>query len=194
MKYEPVSRARPPGAGPPRARAHFVRFGLWPADERSRNFVTGKREDGVSVYYAEPHFSGWQAVVPEMNFYDGCPYCGGVDAERCEACGGTGKMDELDWQASTEPMDSYNSRSRDHRRGLTPAFLVTGRLVGVGHDGEPLLCEVRELRQLEPEDLARPIQRGGFDSVMMELCSGCARCSSRRNKGRLSARRSVDES
>lgn len=179
-----MSRARPGEAGPPRLRAHFIRFGLWPADERSRNFVTGEREEGVSVYYAEPCAAGWRAVVPEMNFCDLCPYCGGENPDRCPACDGTGKMDESDQQDVTEPMDSYDSRSRDHRLGVTPAFLVTGRLVGAGHDGEPLLREVRELRQLEPEDLGAPVQRGGFNSAMMDPCPGCAHCAPGRGRGR----------
>lgn len=179
-----MSQARAGEAGAPRIRAHFIRFGHWPADERSRNFVTGEREAGVSVYRAQPCASGWQAVVPEMNLCDDCPYCGGRNSDRCAACEGTGKIDELDRQAVTEPMDSYDSRSRDHRRGLLPAFLVTGRLVGTGHDGEPLLREIRELRQLEPEDLVPPVQRGGFDSAMMDPCSGCARCGTEQSKPR----------
>ena len=183
-----MSQARAGEAGAPRIRAHFIRFGHWPADERSRNFVTGERETGVSVYRAQPCASGWQAVVPEMNLSDDCPYCGGRNSDRCAACEGTGKIDELDRQAVTEPMDSYDNRSRDHRRGLIPAFLVTGRLVGAGHDGEPLLREVRELRQLEPGDLEVPLQQGGFDAAMLDPCDGCALCAAGRVKGRRARR------
>lgn len=164
---------RSEGSGP----AHFIRFGHWPTNERSQNNVTGDYEGGVSVYLAQPHNKGWQAMVPSIDTDDSCRSCWGEDTMSCEQCGGTGKLDHQDMMEVTDPMDTYRGLSRQHSAGQTPAFLVSGELAGVGHDGEPLLRNVRQLHQLAPHQLAQP----GFDSQNFDswsnICPGCANCS-----------------
>lgn len=85
----------------------YLRFGDWPASERSGNYIDGGYERGVSVY---PLHVGPGGVQPEV-------------------------------PASGPVMDLWD-RLDDKS---TPRYLVEGRAVGRGADGEPLLRDVRKL-------------------------------------------------
>lgn len=80
----------------------FIRFGRWSSDDcRSRNWATGEKEKGLSVYLAK-FVDG--VVIPDEEDLD---ICIRVVGRLC--------------------------------------FPVTGRIVGTGSDGEPLLRGVRVL-------------------------------------------------
>ena len=86
----------------------YLRFGKWPENERSQNFITGDRERGVSVFGMEP--SG----LPESpNLIDTFPY---------------------------RMSDHLSSTHADD-----PLYLVQGRPVGEGYDGEPLIQDITRL-------------------------------------------------
>lgn len=88
----------------------FVRFGKWSRNWRSRNFITGEKEKGLSVY---------NAILK-----DGIVYLIGDD-----------------W--SMNP--ALTAKACAHLLSGRLAFVVTGKVVGQGSDGEPLLVGVRLL-------------------------------------------------
>ena len=108
----------------------YLRLGDWPEDERSMNHATGWKEEGVSVY--------------EMN-HIGHPL-------------------DPDPGGESESGDTYGdmmNRFHRSRRGgdwtdspADRAHIVTGEMVGVGHDGEPVLNNVRKVGNY-PHDLYR---------------------------------------
>jgi hypothetical protein len=112
----------------------YLRFGKWPADERSINHVEGWREHGVSAY----------------DLHRGRPVVPGDEIGYGE--GGNDTHEEL------------LGRLRDFRRGQHPAYLVKGTMVGTGHDGEPLLQGIHSVREWQPEPHhLHPAWRVGID-------------------------------
>lgn len=109
----------------PRSRPHppvYVRFGDWHPSERSRNYRTGDIEAGVSVVDTR-----WDRKNRQWDL----------------------QVDDSDGLADTLG-GHFNERCRklEEDRRVDPIWLVTGELVGVGGDGEPLLRSVRKVRRL----------------------------------------------
>ena len=99
----------------------YLRFGNWPANERSRNNVTGELEDGVSVYELYPHTN--EPMDPD-------PHWESPGAEWAD--------------------DGRRNRMREFHQGKLTGFHVSGRETGPrGHDGEPLLWKVQHERVWE---------------------------------------------
>jgi len=103
---------------------HYIRFGNWPTDERSRVgerirlfggglYQGGDYEAGVSVYSAfwDAHKQRWSIPTLGINTY-------------------LPTLDEL-------------------FHGSSPVFLVTGDEIGIGTDGEPLLINLQLIQQIE---------------------------------------------
>lgn len=101
--------------GMPTGQPH-LRFGLWPEDERSRNHVTGHKEEGVSTYELHPHTN--EPVDPDPHM----------------------QSDGAEWAH-----DGMQNRVRDFHRERLSGYEVTGRFAGIGHDGENLLRGVQKL-------------------------------------------------
>jgi len=99
----------------------YLRYGKWPENERSNNFATGTREKGVSVYPLEHH-----GGTP-LNWDDN----GELDAHTFK------------YLRTADPMQKLLVRLQPDLEH--PRFLVQGREVGEGHDGEPLLRGVSPL-------------------------------------------------
>jgi GNAT superfamily N-acetyltransferase len=99
----------------------YLRFGDWPKDERSRNHAEGWHEEGVSTY----------------DLHHGRPVVPG---------------DEIGYgEHGNDTHDELQGRIRGFRRGGHPAYVIKGEMVGVGHDGEPLLRGIHSVRPWEPE-------------------------------------------
>lgn len=109
----------------------FVRFGEWPEDERSTNWVHGIKEHGVSVYHG--------TVGPD----------GLVDIHVPRAVSPNDTDNEEEWN---DPDGTFNGLVGDHRRGKHKAYVVTGEQTGIGHDGEPVIQGVQHVRDLEPHE------------------------------------------
>jgi hypothetical protein len=120
----------------------YLRFGHWPKDERSQNNVTGWKEEGVSVYDLDHH---GEPVDPDagLNRYH----------EHDEHCEGDCDLDQWNDDYGNDTGEEMNGRvnraETNRRRGREFAgdtgHLVKGKMVGVGHDGEPLLKNVRRV-------------------------------------------------
>lgn len=96
----------------------FLRFGQWPADERSRNHATGGKEFGVSAYELHPHTN--MPMDPDPDWHS----------------------DGAEWA-----LDGMKNRTRDFHRGIHHGYEVRGNDGnGFGHDGEPLLTKVKHVR------------------------------------------------
>lgn len=120
----------------------YLRFGHWPDDERSHNNVTGFKEDGVSVYELDHH---GHPMDPDPNFGRGHEH-----DEHCEPdCDlhldnddfGNDTREEMEGRVRRAERNRYNGV---HRAGEEP-HLVKGDMVAIGHDGEPLLNNVKRV-------------------------------------------------
>lgn len=101
---------------------HYLRFGDWPKDERSLNHAEGYREEGVSVY----------------DMHRGHPVVPG---------------DEIGYgEFGNDTHEELQGRIDNWRRGRQPAHIVKGDVVGIGHDGEPLLRNLQHVRTLDPDE------------------------------------------
>jgi GNAT superfamily N-acetyltransferase/mRNA-degrading endonuclease RelE of RelBE toxin-antitoxin system len=120
----------------------YLRFGDWRADERSTNNVTGAKEDGVSVYDLDHH---GHPVDPDSNYSRGHEhdeYCDdncNMDAFNDEY--GNDTHEEMQGRAARAERNRFNGNDRPSETG----HLVQGHMVGVGHDGEPLLNNVKRV-------------------------------------------------
>jgi GNAT superfamily N-acetyltransferase len=120
----------------------YLRFGHWPKDERSQNNAMGWREEGVSAYDLDHH---GEPVDPDagLNRYH----------EHDEHCEGDCDLDQWNEDYSNDTGEEMNGRVQraetNRRRGRDLAgetgHLVKGKMIGVGHDGEPLLKNVRRV-------------------------------------------------
>jgi len=121
----------------------YLRFGDWPADEQSYNGALGRHEDGVSVYELDDHGEprdpdpGWKRGLHEHG-----EHCGeDCDVPRFDPDYGNDTGEEMSGRVSRA---EKNRRTGEDVRGQT-GHLVTGDVVGFGHDDEPLLHNVRRV-------------------------------------------------
>lgn len=120
----------------------YLRFGDWPANERSRNNVTGHAEDGVSVYHLDQHGDpkdpdpGWnRGHQHDEHCDDDCD----MDSWNDEYGNDTGE--EMNGRVDRAERNRRNGRDYESETG----HLVKGEHVGFGHDDEPLLRNVRRV-------------------------------------------------
>lgn len=120
----------------------YLRFGHWPDDERSHNNVTGYKEEGVSVYDLDHQ---GHPLDPDSSFSRGHEH-----DEHCEPdCDmhldnedyGNDTREEMEGRAHRAERNRYNGVDRPSETG----HLVRGEMVGIGHDGEPLLRKVKRV-------------------------------------------------
>lgn len=123
----------------------YLRFGNWPKDERSNNNITGHKEDGVSVYDLD-HKGDPMDPDPGMDrgVHEHDDYC---DEHGCD-------QPEFDEDYGNDPAEEMRGRAHRaenaHRHGYSTdhpdtGHLVKGNMVGIGHDGEPLLNNVEKV-------------------------------------------------
>lgn len=121
----------------------YLRFGYWPKDERSRNNVTGHREEGVSVYDLDKH---GEPMDPDA----------GLDRwhEHDHTCESDCDLDQWNEDYGNDTGQEMRDRTahaeQARRRGYSDdhpdtGHLVRGEMIGVGHDGEPLLRKVKRV-------------------------------------------------
>lgn len=122
--------------------AVYLRFGKWRADERSGNNVTGEKEEGVSVYELNKH---GEPMDPDPHMMRGQhehdDWCDDDCDQDFDSDYGNDTAEEMRGRASRAERNRYNGQDRDHETG----HLVKGEMVGIGHDGEPLLQKVRRV-------------------------------------------------
>jgi hypothetical protein len=122
--------------------AVYLRFGDWPKNERSHNNVTGHPEEGVSVYDLDHEGNPVDpdASLDRWHQHDSScePYC---DLDQWNDEYGNDTRDEMNGRVDRAERNRYNGRDLASDTG----HLVKGTMVGVGHDGEPLLNNVRRV-------------------------------------------------
>lgn len=121
----------------------YLRFGDWDKKtERSHNNVTGHTEDGVSVYDLDHH---GHPKDPDPDFSRGHEHDESCDDDCDMDWGnqdyGNDTREEMDGRVHRAERARYNGV--DHP--TTRAHLVRGEMVGIGHDGEPLLNKVKRV-------------------------------------------------
>lgn len=121
----------------------YLRFGHWPKDERSQNNVTGHREEGVSVYDLDKH---GEPMDPDP----------GLDRwhEHDHTCEPDCDLDQWNEDYGNDTGQEMRDRTaraeQARRRGYSDdhpdtGHLVRGEMIGIGHDGEPLLRKVKRV-------------------------------------------------
>lgn len=120
----------------------YLRFGSWPKDERSRNNITGFPEEGVSVYDLDHR---GEPKDPDANFgrlhehHEHCdPDC---DLDSWNEDYGNDTLEEMRGRVHRAERTRYNGNENHSDTG----HLVKGEMAGIGHDGEPLLKNVRRV-------------------------------------------------
>ncbi|PZR79404.1 MAG: hypothetical protein DI537_41130 [Stutzerimonas stutzeri] len=105
---------------------YYVRFGMWPKDERSQNFLNFKAGDtpvyeaGVSAYHAAYDFEEDRWEIEVGSVHD----------------------------------DAVNGTMQTLLNGKRSIYLVQGREIDeTGADGEPLLHDVHLVKTLKPTDI-----------------------------------------
>lgn len=140
-EWNNVSKAKP--AAQPMAKAEdwsgednltkaqkvYVRFGDWHSSETSQNFVEGKQEKGVSVYRA--------LHDPKTGIYNVL-------------------MNKRRTKNKLGPDDTFWGLANRAMSGNAKVFHVTGKHVGRGFDGEPLLRELKPVKTIEPHQVISP--------------------------------------
>jgi mRNA-degrading endonuclease RelE of RelBE toxin-antitoxin system len=126
-------------AEPPKT---YLRFGDWPADERSTNNVTGAKEEGVSVYDLD-HHGDPEDPDPDMSRgHEHDEYCEpDCDMHLGNDDFGNDTHEEMHGRVQRAERGRYNGTDRPQDVG----HLVTGEHVGFGHDNEPLLNNVKRV-------------------------------------------------
>lgn len=120
----------------------YLRFGDWSKDERSHNNVTGFKEEGISTYDLDHH---GEPMDPDPHFSRGHQHDESCD-EDCQM-----HLDNEDYGNDTleEMQGRVHRAEQGRRRGVDRpserAHLVKGEMAGIGHDGEPLLRNVRRV-------------------------------------------------
>lgn len=121
----------------------YLRFGHWPENERSHNNVTGHPEDGVSVYDLDHN---GDPMDPDPDLSRG--------HEHDESCEPDCDLDSWNDDYGNDTLEEMNGRvqraEQARRRGASGSHpdvghLVKGDMIGIGHDGEPLLNNVRRV-------------------------------------------------
>ncbi len=149
----------------------YLRFGDWPADERSSNNVTGAKEEGVSVYDLNHHGDPEDPDPHMSRGHQHDEYCEpDCDMHLDNGDFGNDTAEEMRGRVSR----AENNRRRGHDDPAEVGHLVTGDHVGFGHDDEPLLNNVRRVgdwidhRHLlipgaQPHRLARGSEDEGYE-------------------------------
>lgn len=103
----------------------FLRFGTWHPSERSRNYARGGTEDGVSVYDVvwRAKEGRWDVRMPPES--------------------------DNPWG----PEDTFWTLIKKAEAGEDPIYVVRGDVVGVGHDGEPLIRHIGVVEKVAAQDL-----------------------------------------
>lgn len=146
----------------------YLRFGDWDKKtERSHNNVTGHTEDGVSVYDLDHH---GHPKDPDPDFSRG--------HEHDESCDDDCDMDASNHEYGNDTHEEMQGRVHRAERGRhfgqdrpsERAHLVRGEMVGIGHDGEPLLNKVKRVGDwidhkhlFFPGAPKHPLARGAYD-------------------------------
>lgn len=120
----------------------YLRFGHWPKDERSQNGVTGHREEGVSVYDLDHHGEPMDPDPHMSRGHEHDEYCEpDCDMHLDNDDYGNDTREEMHGRVHRAERNRYNGADRNGETG----HLVKGDMVGFGHDGEPLLRNVRRV-------------------------------------------------
>lgn len=120
----------------------YLRFGDWPADERSTNNVTGHKEEGVSVYDLDHRGHPMDPDPDYSRGHEHDEYCDGdcnMDAFNDEY--GNDTLEEMQGRVHRAEHNRFNGHDQPSETG----HLVQGHMVGIGHDGEPLLNNVKRV-------------------------------------------------
>jgi hypothetical protein len=118
---------------------YYIRFGRWREEEQSKNFITNEMEKGVSCYNAS-----WDTDTKKWTLETD------VNPDTI-----TGTLQGL--------IDGYLEKP------TKKIFLVTGDLVGEGSDEEPLLKNVKAVKELKLSDIQIPDIFDDEDLEDMEL-------------------------
>jgi mRNA-degrading endonuclease RelE of RelBE toxin-antitoxin system len=120
----------------------YLRFGEWPADERSTNNVTGGKEDGVSVYDLDHHGHPMDPDPDYSRGHEHDEYCDDdCDMHLGNDDFGNDTHEEMQGRAARAERNRANGNDRPSETG----HLVTGEHVSFGHDSEPLLRNVKRV-------------------------------------------------
>ncbi|MET7363249.1 hypothetical protein ABZS76_33095 [Streptomyces sp. NPDC005562] len=120
----------------------YVRFGDWPHDERSENMVMGHKEDGVSVYDMDHHGDPMDPDPHYSRYHEHDEHCEpDCDLHEMNEYYGNDTKQEMDGRVHRAERGRLNGFDRAQERG----HVVKGDMVGIGHDGEPLLRDVRRV-------------------------------------------------
>ena len=171
--------------------AVYLRFGKWPKDERSQNNVTGHKEDGVSVYDLDKHGN---PMDPDPGYNRGHEHDESCD-EDCDLDSwnedyGNDTREEMQGRVHRAERARHNGQDRHTEVG----HLVKGEMVGIGHDGEPLLRKVKRVGDwindrhkhiptAEPHHLAEIHHTAAAEPptgepMVQEVPSACSSCGS----------------
>lgn len=120
----------------------YLRFGHWPKNERSDNGVTGHPEEGVSVYDLNKQGDPEDPDAGLNRWH-----------EHSHSCEPDCDLDQWNEEYGNDTGDEMRGRvdraERARRSGVDRkgevGHLVKGKMVGIGHDGEPLLQKVRRV-------------------------------------------------
>lgn len=124
----------------------YLRFGRWPADERSFSPADGYHEEGVSAYDLDRH--GNPSIDHGLDRgHEHSDECDVDEFGTCQYSPDPGEEPDNDPREEMQGRVSRAERNRysgNDKPGET-AHLVRGEMSGVGYDGEPLLTHVRRV-------------------------------------------------
>lgn len=109
----------------------YIRFGLWPENERSKRGAMASTDED------------WEDFEEGVSVYD---TFWNDKVSKWEIHGGN-------MNVTAVTLRNFIGR---FKRGTTPAFLVTGDVIGTGLDGEPLLNNVKKIKELKCEEIYVP--------------------------------------
>jgi hypothetical protein len=120
----------------------YVRFGDWPDDERSTNHAMGWKEDGVSVYDLDHEGNPEDPDAGFNRYHEHDEHCDpDCDLDSWNEDYGNDTREEMHGRVDR----AERNRSMGYDRSGDTGHLVKGDMVGIGHDGEPLLNNVRRV-------------------------------------------------
>src|SRR6185437_1286654 len=120
----------------------YLRFGDWHPGERSRNYVTGHPEDGVSVYDLDHHGNPIDPDAGLDRWHEHGEHCEpGCDLDQWNEDYGNDTAEEMRGRIQRAEKD----RRRGEEHPANTAHLVRGEFAAVGHDGEPCLQKVHRV-------------------------------------------------
>lgn len=137
-----VGPERPPAEKP----ETYIRFGDWPENERSTNWVTGGTEEGVSVYDMHKTFAKPLDPDPSGERYERAKNDEWGQDFADDYGNDTGA--EMEGRMHRALRDARNDHTWDDHEEQNPGrrgHFVRGTLTSFGHDDEPLLENVRSV-------------------------------------------------